>query len=175
MAPALGFTPGSDSRPELEPEPETESESEPESESESEPESEVDLDEDPESVAFSRSSKVRTSPSVAFRLPFVLREVGEDIFNERKIGNFRPLLPRSSCNGLAFRTFAGRRVKRSLLFSPLGSTTPLRQLARLPLLPPQRTTNHPVRLISVSGQLLRRIRSTWFGTCSVRSPRSMTL
>ena len=82
MAPALGFKPGAGPRAELEPESETEPESE------SEPESEGS-DEDLELVASSRSSKFRVSSPVAFCLPFALREVGEDIFSERKIGNFR--------------------------------------------------------------------------------------
>ena len=78
LAPASGFAPDSDSGSELEPEPETEFESE--SEYPSEPESEEDPDEDPESVVSSRSLKVRTSPAVAFCLPFALREVDEVIF-----------------------------------------------------------------------------------------------
>ena len=78
--------PDSDSESELEPESGTEFESS--SESSSEPESEEDPDKDSESVA--SSSEVVALLSVAFCLPFAL---GEDIFNERKIGNFRPPPP----------------------------------------------------------------------------------
>lgn len=76
----------SDFGPELEPGSGTESDSELESPFEEDP------DEDLESNASSESPKVRKSSSVALCLPFALRdsEAGEDIFDEQKIGNFRP-------------------------------------------------------------------------------------
>ena len=80
--------PDSDSWSELGPESETEFESE--SESPSKSESEEDPDKDSESVASSGPSKVVGLSSFAFCLPFALGEASEDIFNERKIGNFRP-------------------------------------------------------------------------------------
>ena len=77
--PAPGSAPGSDSGSEPEPGSETEFEEDP--------------NEDSELVASSGSPMARTSSSVASCLAFASRELGEDIFDERGIGKFRPPPP----------------------------------------------------------------------------------